>query len=179
MATPVDSIRIRCEIARRYESDPKNWRMLWSIDEKGHYNLLVEKDSTLWWLKEELLNPLLSVGCGIRSQLEEDLERKVFNDNKSDPSFGLRPVREEQLKRIITDLSEGRTPKLSIQQILYSEPRSLRELGTSFFMQGPLYHMSTLADVLSDKQKELNSKLNMALERLVLRRYPQLTMSYT
>ena len=178
MATPIDSMKIRREIARRYESDPKNWRMQWSIDEKGHYNLLVEKDSTLWWLKEEMLNPLLSVGCGIRSPLDKDLERKVF-DEKSDPSFGLRPVGEEQLKRIITDLEIGRAPNLPVQQILHSEPKPLRELGTPFFMQGPLYQLPKLTDVLSDKQKELNSKLNMELERLVLRRYPQLTMSYT
>jgi hypothetical protein len=179
VANPVDSRRIRREIARKYESDPRNWHLLWGIDEKGHYNFLVGKNSTLWWLKEELINPLLSVGCGIRSRLEEDPERKIFSNNESNPSFGLRPVPDEQLKKIISDLAIGRTPKMAIQQILSSEPKPLRELGTPFFMQGPLYHMPQITDVLSDKQRELNAKLDTELERLVTRRYPQLEMSYT
>jgi hypothetical protein len=179
MANPIDSTRIRREIARKYESDPRNWRLLWSMDKRGHYNLLAAKDSRLWWLKEELINPLLSVGCGIRSPLEGDLERKVFSEEEFNPSFGLRPVPEEQLKSIIMNLKMGRSPETPIQQVLNSEPRSFKELDTPILMQGPLYHVPQLADMLSDKQRELDAKLNLELERLVLKRYPQLTMSYT
>jgi hypothetical protein len=156
----LNSRRIRREIAEKYESDPKNWHILWSIDEWGHHNLLVGKDCTLWWLKEELINPILSVGCGIKSSLEEEEERAVFKENGHAPSFGLRPIQEEQLKGIISDITMGRIPQMPIKQILLSEPKPLKELGTPFFLQGPFHHTSQLADVLTDKQKELNASAN-------------------
>jgi hypothetical protein len=175
----IDSDRIRREIAKKYESDPRGWRLLWGIDNRGHYNFLVTKDSKFWWLKEELINPLLSVGCGVRSHLENDLEDKVFAGNRSIPSFGFRPVPEDRLKRIIADLAMGRDLQVPIREILRSEPRRLRELDTSFLMHGPLHYVNQFTDVLSDKQRQLDDKLNSELERLVLKRYPQLRMSYT
>jgi hypothetical protein len=179
MSKIIDSKRIRGEIAKKYESDPSGWRLLWGIDNKGHHNFLVAKDSKLWWLKEELINPLLSVGLGIRSALEADLERKVFSTKGSAPSYGLRPIAEEQMKRIVGDLTMGLAPRIPIQEILHSEPKSLRDLDCSFLMQGPLHHVPQLTDILSDKQRELDAKLNSELERLVLKRYPQLALSYT
>jgi hypothetical protein len=179
MVTPIDSKKIREEIARKYESDPKGWRFLWNTDDRGRYNLLIAKGSRLWWLKEEMINPLLSVGCGVRSPIESDLQSRVFGENNFGPSYGFRPVQEEQLKRIIADLVEGKAPSTRLSEVLRSEPRALRELDTSFVMQGPFHQMTRFTDVLSDKQRELDAKLNTELEKLILRRYPQLTMSYT
>jgi hypothetical protein len=179
MVTPVDSKKIREEIARKYESDPKGWRFLWNIDEGGRYNLVIAKKSKFWWLKEEMINPLLSVGCGVRSPLESDLERSVFGGKDSGPSYGFRPVREEQMKRIIADISVGKAPQMPLSEVLRSEPIALKELDSSIMMQGPFHHVARFTDLLSDKQRELDAKLNSELEKLILRRYPQLTMSYT
>lgn len=179
MTNLIDSARIRREIARKYESDPSGWHILWGVDNKRHHNFLVMKGSWYWWFKEELVNPLLSVGCGVRSHFESDLEDRVFGGNRSIPSFGFRPVPEDQLHRIIAELAMGRDLQASIREILRSEPRPLKELDTSFLMHGPLCHVEEFNDVLSDKQKQLDDKLNAALERLVFKRYPQLSMSYT
>jgi hypothetical protein len=179
MLTPIDSKKIREEIARKYESDPKRWRFLWNIDDRGRYNLVIAKGSKLWWLKEEMINPLLSVGCGVRSPLEEDLMHSVFGGKDTGPSYGFRPVREEQMKRIIVDLSAGKDPQMPLSEILRSEPVALKEVDSSIMMQGPFYHAARFTDLLSDKQRELDAKLNTELEKLVLKRYPQLRMSYT
>jgi hypothetical protein len=179
MVNPIDSQRIRREIANKYESDPSGWRLLWGYDGKGHNNLLVVKGSKLWWLKEEMINPLLTVGCGIRSPLEVDLESKVFGGKEPAPSYGLRPIHQDQMERIMKDLAAGITPQNPIREILRSEPKAITELDTSFLMQGPFYRVPQITDILSDKQRELDAKLNSELHRLILKRYPQLVMSYT
>jgi len=179
MANPVDSRKIRKEIARKYESDPKNWRLLWSIDERGHYDLLVAKDSSQWWLKEAQINPLLSVGCGVKQFIEEDIRNRVFDQKGQGHPFGLRPITEDHMKKIISALTVGENPQTSILEVLRSEPKPLKEIDTSFLMQGPYQHVPTLTDLLSDKQRELDAKLNSELKRLIFKRYPQLFMSYT
>jgi hypothetical protein len=179
MTNLINSERIRREIAKKYELDPRDWRILWGVDSKGHHNYLITKDSKCWWLKEELINPYLTVGCGIRSHLESKLEDRVFSGNKSAPSFGFRPVPEEQLNRIIADIALGRDPQAPIREILGSEPRPWRELETSFLLHGPLHYAKQLTDILSEEQRQLDDKLNLELERLVHKRYPQLRMYYT
>ncbi|WXG46408.1 MAG: hypothetical protein WED05_07050 [Candidatus Atabeyarchaeum deiterrae] len=179
MVVPVDSSRIRKEIAKKYESDPKNWRLLWSIDKKGHYDFLVAKDSDSWWLKEAPINPLLSVGCGVKHSLGEDSINRIFSEERTTIPFGLRPVQESQLSKIITALANNEGPPVSIFEILRSEPKTLRDIETPFLMQGPIQHVPKLTDLLSDKQRELDAKLSSALKKMVLRRYPQLLMSYT
>jgi hypothetical protein len=179
MVTALDSRKLRKEIARKYELDPKGWRFLWNADERGRYNLLIAKESRLWWLKEEMINPMLTVGCGVRSPLETDMRRRIFGTGNTGPSYGFRPIEEEHMKRIIADLSDGKTPYRGLSEVLNSEPKTLRELDTSFVMQGPFRQLATLDDLLSDKQRELDARLDAELEKLVLKRYPQLTMSYT
>jgi hypothetical protein len=179
MVTTLDSKKLRGEIARKYELDPKGWHFLWNADERGRYNLLIAKESRLWWLKEEMINPLLTVGCGVRSPLESDLQSRVFGENNLGPSYGFRPVQEEQLKRIILDLAKGKAPHTRLSEVLCSEPKTLRELDTPFMMQGPFHQMTRFTDLLSSKQKELDDKLDAELEKLILKRYPQLTMPYT
>jgi hypothetical protein len=170
---------LREEIARKYESDPRGWSFLWNTDERGRYNFLVAKESRFWWLKEEMINPQLTVGCGVRSSLESDLKARVFGKSNIHPSYGLRPIEENQMKLIIADLAEGKAPRTALSEVLRSEPRRLKELDTSFVMQGPFHQTTGFADILSDKQKELDAKLNTELERLIMKRYPQLTMPYT
>ena len=179
MTNPVDSIKIRKEIAKKYESDPRNWRLAWSIDRKGHYDLLVMKDSKLWWLKEAQINPILSVGCGVKHIIEEEIENKIFDEKSNRYPYGLRPITEDNIKKIISDLAAGENPQPSISEILRTEPKPFKEIGTSFLMQGPFQHVPTLTDLLSDKQRELDAKLNSELERLIFKRYPQLYTSYT
>jgi hypothetical protein len=179
MMTSLDSRKLRKEIARKYELDPKGWRFLWNAEERGRYNLLIAKDSRLWWLKEEMINPMLTVGCGVRSPLETDVRRRIFGTGYTDPSYGFRPIEEEHMKRIIIDLADGKTPSRSLSEVLNSEPKALKELDTSFVMQGPFHQMATLNDLLSDEQRKLDARLDAELEKLVLKRYPQLTMPYT
>jgi hypothetical protein len=179
MVTTSSSRRLREEIARKYESDPKGWSFLWNTDERGRYNFLIAKESRFWWIKEEMINPLLTVGCGIRSPLESDLQARMFGKSNIAPSYGLRSIQEEQMKSIIADLAKGKAPRTAFSEILRSEPRTLKELDTSFVMQGPFHQMTGFTDVLSDKQRELDAKLNAELEKLITKRYPQLTMPYT
>nr|MDO8099504.1 hypothetical protein [Candidatus Njordarchaeota archaeon] len=179
MANPVDSRKIRREIARKYESDPKNWRLFWSIDKKGYNDLLVAKDSDIWWLKEAQINPLLSVGCGVKRYIEEDLMNRVFDQKGFTYPFGLRPITDDHMKKIISALTAGENPHTPILEVLRSEPKPFKEIETSFLMQGPFQHIRTLNDLLSEKQRELDAKLSSELERLIFKRYPQLYMSYT
>ncbi len=179
MVTPLDSRKLRQEIARKYELDPRGWHFVWNADDKGHYNLFIAEESKLWWLKEKMINPMLTIGCGIRPLHESDLHNRIFEKSNIGPSFGFRPIQEELMKKIFADLAEGKTPRDGLSEVLSSEPRTLEELDTSFVMQGPFHQMSTLAEILSDKQRELDKKLNTELEKLILKRYPQLSMSYT
>lgn len=179
MVTTLNSKKLRKEIASKYELDPRGWRFLWNTNDRGRYNLLVAKESRLWWLKEEMVNPLLTVGCGVRSSLEGDLHSRIFGKNNISPSYGFRPIQKGMMKRIIADLAEGKAPRTDLSDVLRSEPRTLKDLDTSFVMQGPFHEVTGFTDLLSDKQRELDAKLNSELEKLILKRYPQLTMSYT
>ncbi len=172
-------MKIRKEIAKRYELDPKDWRLLWSIDKNGYYDLLIAKDSDLWWTKEQQLNPFLSVGCGVKRRLDEDILHDVFDAQCSSHPYGFRPVPDNKFKRMIRRLAEGKDLQAPILEILRSEPKPLKEIGTPFLMQGPFQQVPTLIDLLSDKQKELDAKLSSELKKLIFRHYPQLLMPYT
>ncbi|MFX0096984.1 MAG: hypothetical protein ACFE7E_04405 [Candidatus Hodarchaeota archaeon] len=165
--------RIKKEIVKRYNSSPRGWQVMVRRDLRGHYDLIFTKDSNIWFVKEEFINPYKSVGLGAK----QTIGRKLDVDNPFE--FGLRPLSQEQMRTLIEILQKGSDLGRISKIIEDVEPTSARKIDTPYALQGPVIRVDRHTGLISEKQRELDQKLRIELEKLLRKKYPHLLRSYT
>ncbi|MHA2036930.1 MAG: hypothetical protein ACW972_00705 [Promethearchaeota archaeon] len=73
---PISSVIKRMK--RKYDKDPKDWRVLGSKDRDGNLDTIISKKPNHFWLKSKQLSPFsaLSMGSVVRN-LDRDIDDKM------------------------------------------------------------------------------------------------------
>ena len=155
---------IMADIRKLYNKEPKGWQISVNRDKFNHGNILITNPSSLWQVKLDSLfrpNPL-SVG----GKLEDiDISEKV---GKNLPSFGYRPLGNNQLAKMQENLMSNKSIDSLILDILQKDPVPIDNTKNQGFIEGPI----NLAPpgYISNKQKKLDLKLKKDLNKLKYRR---------
>jgi hypothetical protein len=169
---PADELKR--DILRRYNRDPHEWHVFVGNDQKGYYDVVVVHGSDAWLIKEQPINPLQSIGFGVRDNiLDQDVVKRL-----TEHTFGLRPLSEPDVARVAQALKRGRSLSRIINRVLRTEPVAFKELESPMALQGPIIRSPALIDTISENQTELNRKLRIELEKQLYRRYPQSIAPY-
>ena len=89
------------KMKKEYDSDPKDWRVIGSKDDRGNSDTFITKKPNAFWLKSKQLSPYsaLSMGTVVRN-LDKDIDEKV--GKKMSPNDMLRlfgmivPIKKDQ-----------------------------------------------------------------------------------
>ncbi|MHA1301804.1 MAG: hypothetical protein ACTSO9_20480 [Candidatus Helarchaeota archaeon] len=157
---------IMAEIKKLYNKNPLDWQISVSKDRHNHGNILITNPNykSLWQIKIDSLyrpNPI-SVGAKIKDFEIED------NINSNLPSFGYRPLFDEQLEQLQNKLMDKKPVDKLILDILQNEPVSLKNTKSKGFLEGPVTF--TPPGYISKRQKELDLKLKSDLDKLKYRK---------
>jgi len=161
----LDSTRIRREIARRYDNDPRGWSVLVGRDGAGFFDILVSHGKEAWQVKEYEVNPYKFVGLGSRIPT---LPPHPLSSNEY--PFGLRPVGLDSMKELASLMDEPKAMNELASKLLSEKPISSNEAVESpAILQGPIMQSDRPLDSLSPAQNRLDEKLRKELRRIVNR----------
>ncbi len=133
-------------------------------------NMLVLGPDSAFQLKMIPLNPREFTGAGI----ELPSPQAALDSVKSSPEFGLRPLSDRDLERIIKSLLQPDLARSSIDSIIRRAPMSpldLDRIKSSHLLTGPILARPDLAS-LSPEMSKLTSMLEKEAERTFRERYP-------
>jgi len=163
----LDSAKIKREISRLYDKDPKDWNVLVGRDRAGFYDILFSHGAKAWQVKEYQVNPYRFVGLG--AKLRNIPEQPVATPNFP---FGLRPISVDLMKELTNAMDD---PKLmdEIASRLLSERTvsSIEAVESPAILQGPIIQSNHPIDTLSSAHSRLDEKLRRELQRIVHREY--------
>lgn len=165
--------KLKREIARSYDSNPKGWNVFVGRDNRKFSQALISNGSNVWVLKEEIINPYKSVGLGVK--LVDQLDSLK---SSAPQEFGLRPLNQRQIRGLIDLTKKEKSPRDFLLGIMKSKPVSSSNITSPLILQGPIMSTENPLNLLSDKHRELDRKLNSELNRLLLRKYPQTVLPY-
>ncbi|MEE8168409.1 MAG: hypothetical protein V3T58_06010 [Candidatus Hydrothermarchaeales archaeon] len=142
------------EVQTRYDKDPKGWNFVVGPGEK-YFDIMISKGAKVWQLKLDTLYKPNPVGFG--SLIDK---REVPALDISGPSFGYRPLSDEQIEALLTQ-------SLDLEEIIEIEPMSLNKIKSPIVAQGPILHTSKPMNYVSEKQKALDLKLRRKIDDLL------------
>lgn len=170
----LDSAKIRREIARRYDKDPEEWRVLVGRDRSGFYDALISHRTEAWHVKEYQVNPYKFVGLGSR------LPTMPFDSSVSaEHPFGLRAIGLEQMKEIASVIDDPSSMAELAAKLLSRKPVSATEAVESpAILQGPILQSTRPIETLSAAHTRLDAKLRRELQSLVNRDFRHTVTPY-
>jgi hypothetical protein len=161
----LDSTKIRREIARLYEKDPEDWRVLVGRDHAGFYDALISHRTEAWQVKEYQVNPYKFVGLG--SRLPNLTSGPLI---PQEHPFGLRAIGLDQIKEIASVIDDPSSMSQLAAELLSRKPVSASEAVESpAVLQGPILRSPTPLEALSSAHTRLDEKLRKELQQIVRR----------
>ncbi|MEM3653727.1 MAG: hypothetical protein QW723_03335, partial [Candidatus Bathyarchaeia archaeon] len=149
------------EVIKRYNKDPKEWKVFVGKDRSGHYDLLITHKSQIWLIKGEQINPFKWIGYGIEQSIENDEKIKKF------PSFqfGFRPLPKEKIEELSKIIEDHEKMNEFILNLLNTQPKPIHEIKSPLVVQGPIVYSSKPLEIISEEQRKLSNKLKDELEK--------------
>ena len=143
------------EFWRRYLKKPEGWRMRSGISEKGNPELLISGRKESWLIKREsLYSGRMGVGAKIGG---------INKMNSTIDSFGLRELPMDILETIASSADPVDSSKIFTDIIRNQTPTTPRKIRAPVMIQGPIMQSSNPLNLMSDKQVELDKKLDLEL----------------
>jgi len=169
------SEEIKKEIAEEYNKDPLGWNLFAGRDSESHLELIVTHRNTFWYIKEEIIKPTKTLGVGVRRRVDEealnDLSvNKVFQ-------FGFRPLDNRHINLLLQSKSQEQFNKVLIKILSTPPIPTTSNKRTNLGILGPIYPKSSINSFI-DRQKELDLKLRIELEKLLIRKRPEAILPY-
>ena len=163
--------KIREEILRKYNKNPKNWYVFVGIDSEKYFNTFFLHDyKEIWMIKEFALNPYKfdGLGCKVRVKNKETEYKGELNFPFT---FGLHEVKKEERNAILNGNFSV------IEKILSRSPLPFDEIKNSAVIEGPIIlHNKKIR--ISKAQEDLEKKLQIGIKKLIYREYPDLLKAY-
>lgn len=166
----ISAERIRSEIMKLYNRDPRRWHVLVGRDSRGYTSTIFLYGDKMWVLKEEPLNPYESIGLGLEvEEIDESLKSFVKNPYP----FGFRPVSERYLR----DILEAGITERTIERMLGKKPVSTEKISSPAIV-GPVTMPTKPIEFVSKRQIDLDEKLGKELDKLIHKKRPDLFLPY-
>jgi hypothetical protein len=170
----LDSTKIRREIARLYDKDPQDWRVLVGKDRAGFYDVLISKGNKGWQMKEYQVNPYKFVGVGSRIPYVA-----ASSLTSGEYPFGLRPIDLSGVKELASVIDDPKTMSDLASRFLNEKPVSFREaIESPAILQGPILQSSSPLEPLSTAHTRLDERLRKELQRIVNKEFRHTVTPY-
>lgn len=159
-ALPVDQLMRK--LSSKYNTNPADWTVLIGEPKGTHNDIFISTGEELWQLKVDSLYRSKPIGLGMKVGGEEEASKVI---REEEPTYGLRPIPENMIRKFI-DGTIGYEDMLPIvDKVMKSKPRRVADIESSVMLQGPVQFGGPAE--LSGKQRDLNTKLNRSLDRLL------------
>jgi hypothetical protein len=88
------------KIKRRFDDDPKDWRVLSDIDARGNKDMFINQREDLWQIKTKPLNPISGIArsCHVRN-LDDDIQKEIHSRGIDGQKFLFSMVIPQQERR--------------------------------------------------------------------------------
>ncbi|MCK5292297.1 MAG: hypothetical protein KAR39_09825 [Thermoplasmata archaeon] len=159
-ALPVDQLMRK--LSSKYNSDPADWTVLIGAPKGTHNDIFISTGKELWQVKVDSLYRSRPIGLGMKVGGEEEASKVI---REEEPRYGLRPIPENMIRKFIDGAIGYEDMVPIVDKVLKSKPRRVADIESSAVLQGPVQFGSPAE--LSGKQRELNTKLNRSLDRLL------------
>jgi hypothetical protein len=159
-ALPVDQLMRR--LSNKYNSNPAEWTVLIGEPRGTHNDIFISTGKELWQVKVDSLYRSRPIGVGMKVGGEEEASKVI---KEEEPSYGLRPVPDNMIRKFIEGTIGQDDIVPIVDKVLKSKPRRVADIESSTILQGPVQFGGPAE--LSSKQRELNTKLNRSLDRLL------------
>mgnify|MGYP005831082637 FL=1 len=165
--------QVKKEISRKYNKDPRGWRVWASRDRQDNINWIFQQDRSFWMIKEFMVNPYETIGVGGRTK-----DSFTQSPGPSYLSFGLRSIPERAALELL-ETSDPVLRTLKTSKLMINIPPSpIDRLQEDYVLHGPVIVAPKSLDDLSYKQRALHRKLEQELLNLKNRRLPHLYGMY-
>ncbi|MFQ5711295.1 MAG: hypothetical protein ACE5GD_05890 [Candidatus Geothermarchaeales archaeon] len=158
---------IMAEMMRLYNKDPLGWGISVRMGRKGYGDIFVlSPKGELWQVKIDSVYKPKPLGLGVKVGGFEE-SRKVISAKI--PPYGFRPISKGHLEELRKNILQRRPVDKTVRGILTESPAPIGELVSPGIMQGPI-SFSSGERYLSERQRELDKKLEKSLDELLHRR---------
>ncbi|MEM3061159.1 MAG: hypothetical protein QW265_01980 [Candidatus Bathyarchaeia archaeon] len=162
------------EVMKKYNKDPKEWKVFAGKDRAGYYDLVITHKSQIWLIKSEQINPFKWVGYGVKQSVES--EEKI--DKFSPFQFGFRPLSKRKIEELLENLNGPEKTNEFVLKLLNTQPKPIHEIKSPLVVQGPIVYSSKPLEIISEEQRRLDNKLKNELEKLIYKKYSQTRTLY-
>jgi len=161
---------IKKNLLKEYNKDPKDWQHFVAKDSFGHLDSFFMHKKRVFLIKEEIINPVKSIGFGIKEDTDKmELPNKAI-------SFGLRPIQENMLEQLA---NMNITKKNNIlNSLLNQRPIPSTAIKSPAIIHGPINFSRNPLNNIWNGHKEADSLLRDRLEEQLNRKYPHLRTIY-
>jgi len=145
---------------KKYFRHPDGWRIYSGITSDGHPELLISGEKESWLIRRD---SLYNGKLGIGGRLDGDISINPRVD-----SFGFREIPNQYLNKILSMNNEevGHEEKTNIiAALLEKPPTTLERIKSSSVIRGPMVQSSCALPIISKEQEELDSKLNIEMNK--------------
>lgn len=152
--------RVWEEFWRGYSRKPKVWRVYTGLSSKGYPEILLTGEQESWLIKRE---SIYSGKPGVGGRVMEGYDLGL----KTEP-FGLREVPVRMLEKIASSITSGIESQEVAQMIIdtMGRPPSIPErISSPVALEGPILQTFKPLHLVSEKQIELDRRLELELEK--------------
>ena len=161
------------DILKLYDKDPAKWHIITGKDRYGYHDLVITHDTDVWVIKEHLVNPYKSVGFAVKTHAKEESLDRIDS-----PQCGIRPVSGSQIEEIAERIQIGKNPHEILSEIMNHRPVAFHDVKSPAIVQGPILHVDRPTNIVSTSQRDLDLKLKVELEKLIMKKYRQTMIPY-
>jgi len=161
------------KVLSEYNRSPKGWHVLLTKSEGlGHNLYIFGPEGMTAMLKLESIYRPNPIAIGVEVTDEMHGLRQIVR--RQTHPFGIRPIPDGLMGKVLDSIRSGVPPRADlIARIMESDPVSQEAIKTQVAIQGPILHVPSPLpfEYASVKQRELDSKLQRELQRLLNERY--------
>lgn len=161
LSKPIDLLMK--EIWKKYNEDSMGWHVLVGRSSKGYYDVFITNPKELWQIKLETIYRPNPIGLGARIGKTRESAKML----RGIPNYGLRPLSKKAMAMMMSVVKRGVPPMRVLREVMSIDPKPHGEITTPWVLQGPVMHSAKPLELISDRQRKLDAKMNMELESLL------------
>jgi hypothetical protein len=151
------------EIWKKYNEDSMGWHVLVGRGSKGYYDVFITNPKELWQIKLESMYRPNPIGVGVRIKNSTESAKLL----RGIPDYGLRPLSKKTMAMMMSVIERGAPSVSALREIMSIEPKPHGEIATPWILQGPVIHSVKPLELISDKQRALDTRLRVELDSLL------------
>jgi hypothetical protein len=166
------------EISIKYNRKPEGWQVLRTKNSREFYDIFISNPKELWQIK---LDTIYGKPTGLGIKIEDENTSKIRKQNI--PSYGLRPapLPKKFMEKLFREIMVYGHPSDESLEFLSREtlrilhtipPTSIENIRTRTSLHGPFIDSSIPSGYISERQRDLDLKLESELRRIMYKKHP-------